>query len=161
MGFLTNRSLEAGKVRVGEHSFSESDDINKNRKTYDIDEFMRHRDYNVITLLHDIALVRIKGSITFGLYVRPACLHQYKTQILMNQTAVAVGYGSMGYGEDSSTVLMKVNLTVVHPRGCRNILESSKSQICVQGSNTSTGEYGDTCQGKRFLKKIYFTKKFN
>lgn len=72
----------------------------------------------------------------------------------MNQTATAVGFGSMGYGEVSSKVLMKVNLTIVRPSGCRGILESSKGQICVKGTKTDAGEYGDTCEGEIHLNLL-------
>lgn len=99
-------------------------------------------------------MIKVIEEFKFHLFVRPACLHQNSREILKGQSAIAIGFGALGHGADNSDVLMKVKLTVVPPKDCKGLLEESKSQICVKGERSESGETGDTCGGKFILNEI-------
>lgn len=132
-------------MRVGEHDLNVVDNLN--RKDYGIQEFIRHENYNRTSYINDIALIKVNATMTFNLKVRPACLHQERREILMNKNFTAIGFGALGYSQESSSVLLKVNLFGVHSSECRGILRTSNSQFCVRGNQTNEGQYGDTCGG--------------
>ena len=125
---------------------------NSERKDYTIQEFIRHKNYDPKNFLNDIALIKLVKSITFSPYVRPACLHQKKSAKLMGSKVDAIGFGALGYAEDSSNVLMKVRMDVAHPNECKGLLGNSSSQICIKGRPTSGEVHGDTCEGEKISK---------
>lgn len=135
-------------VRVGEHNLTDPNNVYRN--DYDIESFLL-RNYSSSSHIHDIALIKLKESIQFNVNVRPGCLHQNRSEKLLHQGVVAIGFGALGFAEDSSSVLMKVNLTVIHPSLCANLGMKVSSQVCVAGKEThQDGQkvYGDTCQGE-------------
>jgi hypothetical protein len=143
---------------VGEHAFNLENSL---RRDFDIEEFIQNKNYNSLTFINDIALVKLSQQILFNFYVRPACLHQNKSEVLIRKTFIAIGFGAVKYGDLTSDVLMKVNLTVVHPNQCKDLSINVTNQICLKGLHSPTGEqdqYGDTCGGELL---IFHFKKFN
>lgn len=140
------RGVEVSKVRLGEADLSSK---NENVVDYETQEFIKHPNYNSITNFNDIALIKLKVNVKFSKNIRPACLHQKNDEILTGQNAIAIGFGRTSYGEESSEVLLKVNLTVVHKSKCTKINNGIKleSQLCLKGNMTKNGQFADTCQG--------------
>lgn len=133
-------------VRLGESDLSSR---NQFVKDFEVMEFIQHDDYSPITNYNDIGLIKLMKNVQFSKNIRPACLHQNNEEILMHKHVVAIGFGNTGYDGESSEVLLKVNLTILHPTKCVNVNEqkSLQSQLCVKGNLTESGSFGDTCQG--------------
>ena len=95
--------------------------------------------------------------------VRAACLHQNNYENLVYMHAVAIGFGNTGYDEDSSEVLLKVNLTMLQPSNCSKVNEDREMrfQLCVKGNLTESGKFGDTCQGIKKKRKFVIFFKIN
>lgn len=138
----------------------ESDLSNRNTfvKDYEVESFIEHQSYNPGTHYNDIALIKLKNNVTFSKNVRPACLHQNINEILMHQHAIAIGFGRTDFDEDPSEILLKVNLTVLHPNQCKNVNEGRKlqSQLCLKGDETESGSFADTCQGDKNYSQLLY-----
>ena len=136
-------------VRLGETSL-DPERRNSYAKDYEVESFIEHPDYSPITKYNDIALIKLRRNVLMSKNVRPACLHQINYTNLTNQTVIAIGFGRTGFAEDYSEVLLKVNLTVIHPNLCLNTANGRKlqSQLCLKGKHIKSGGYGDACDGR-------------
>jgi Trypsin len=69
---LINRSTENDiLVRLGEYDFSKT---STTRKTFQVDKITRHEDYDRRGVKNDIALLKLKTSVTFSSVILPICL---------------------------------------------------------------------------------------
>lgn len=77
-------------VRIGFHRFSDEEGI-----TVDINNMIRHPDYEAPAMYHDIALVQLKNDITFNPCIKSACL--YQQHYTMPKKAWVSGWGVTTY----------------------------------------------------------------
>lgn len=120
-----------------------------------IDSFIAHERFQMDSLYHDIAVIKLKEQVNFNRYIRPACLWPNDTQF--GSTVIATGWGYTRAGDiKSSDELRKVDLKVMSNARCRKVLQDvhlpngiSDSQICA-GDSSNSGK--DTCNGG---KKLY------
>ncbi|EFA12222.2 serine protease P60 [Tribolium castaneum] len=108
-----------------------------------------HPKYKSASHYHDIALLKINRSISIiSQYFRPACL---QIEERSGDHLQAIGWGKTDFFGDTSSHLLKVNLTTVPYKECKQRFTSSrrlkegikdKEQICAGDS-----EGGDTCPG--------------
>ncbi|XP_055544823.1 serine protease snake-like [Wyeomyia smithii] len=133
-------------VRLGEHDLQNDDD---DVVDIGISLIERHPQYNVSSLYHDIALIKLQEPAGFSAIIRPACLW---TGLAENVTSViATGFGLTKIAEKQSEVLRRVKLDFLHKRECaaeyKNLRGFKRGmideQMCV-GSKTG-GK--DTCEG--------------
>lgn len=114
-------------------------------------ERLRHPDWQLPTKYNDIALFKLERSVSFSLYVRPACLAD--TFAPNTERAIATGWGRMENFQQSDTML-KVVLEWFSAKECNASLEpflnrrishgvDDRTQICAG----SRRQRKDTCQG--------------
>lgn len=139
---LLRESETVSIIRLGEHDLDNQNSLW--RKDYDVDEFISHEGYDSNKKVNDIALIKLKTDVTISTKVRPACLHQNPTMRLLDHNVTAIGFGNTGYADDSSKVLLKVNMLVINPNLCRKWVHTNlvSSQLCIQGRGRA-----DTCSG--------------
>ena len=83
---------------------------------------IRHPQYKPARTYFDIALIKLATEVTFSKFIRPACLWQSS----VNTTkSVAIGFGSTGYFQQNSEVLLKVGLDVIDNQECSKYFDSS------------------------------------
>lgn len=140
-------------IRLSEHQFSQP---NNKFEQFQIAQIIRHPDYKLPALYNDIALMELRGTVEFKLYLRPACLWQLPT---INETmATATGWGRTNYLGNGSDILQKVELNLVANPHCNAEFPSSRkllqgiieTQMCLgypDGSrDTCTGDSGGPVQ---------------
>lgn len=115
-----------------------------------VQEFIKHKEYNSITKVNDIALIKLDRSLEFSLNgLRPACLMTSSDELIKEEIKkgkfkkpVATGWGNTENGGHSQN-LLKVELELFHDNVCeleypyRNL----SNYICAGI------KYKDTCQG--------------
>lgn len=127
---------------------SDKDDIQE----IDIAEKIPHPNYNSATKYNDIALFKLKMSVKFSPYVRPACLNIQNE--IKGKFGIATGFGKLAYGaKNSSKDLMKVQLEIIPNNKCegyfkekmQKTLENGVKKEMICAGVLSGGK--DTCQG--------------
>lgn len=111
-------------VRLGEINILKS---NRNSRAidYKVDDMIRHPNYKLKKKYYDIALIRLATEVAFSKYIRPACLWQSAN---VNSTkSVAIGFGTTGYMEEKTGVLLKVGLDVINNQECSDYHDSEDS----------------------------------
>ncbi|XP_055594342.1 venom protease-like [Uranotaenia lowii] len=139
----------ASVVRLGELALDSSND-EAFPEDFNVAELFPHPEYRMATQYNDIALLKLDRKVIFSPYIRPICLPQ--SEVLKNRKAIATGWGTIGYGESTSPVLLKVVLDMFSHEECSPQFEPNRklkdgirpeSQICAGSRNSSK----DTCQG--------------
>nr|XP_024216244.1 uncharacterized protein LOC106677624 [Halyomorpha halys] len=112
---------------------------------------INHPQYNDRRLYHDISLFELEREVKLNTYIRPLCLHTSK-EVNAN-SAIASGWGLTSWGGHESSMLQKVNLSIVTNKECNNHFGSDFKQQLPNGIVDNTmvcagGEAGkDTCRG--------------
>ncbi|XP_071440518.1 venom peptide isomerase heavy chain-like isoform X2 [Hetaerina americana] len=168
------RGGEAKWVQIGDLGLSPvvtANTVGANGRILQVVERIRHPNYKTPPKYNDIALLKLAplpGDGTpliptrpipeggqhplFNKFIRPACLHR-ETSLPFSK-ALATGWGRIGYGDDASPDLLKVQLSIIDTSVCN---ESYSAEIATtklsQGiipNQICAGELGggkDTCQG--------------
>ncbi|XP_065081317.1 venom protease-like [Ochlerotatus camptorhynchus] len=150
-GHCTN-SIEHGPattVRLGDLALDSSND-EAFPEDFNIAETIPHPDYRLTSQYNDIALMKLDRKVILSPFIRPICL-PLSGELRYNR-AIATGWGTIGYGEATSPILLKVVLDMFAYDECTVQFEANRklkdglnqgTQICA-GSRDSTK---DTCQG--------------
>jgi len=104
--------------------------------------------------VNDIAILKLKNSVTFTEFIQPICLPiapEMKNIDLENKTAFATGWGSVGSepGAPANTKLMQIEIPVTTSEECKRAyanIESAVIDHTVLCAGLSDGQK-DTCQG--------------
>ncbi|XP_053671479.1 serine protease snake-like [Anopheles nili] len=132
-------------VRLG------SRDLLRPAQDCSIQAIQQHPGYVGIQSYNDIALVKLEQPVNIaGMLIRPACLWTSK-DIPDQVPIVATGWGKLGYFEESSTVLQRVQIPIVSNEQCNKVLYRSRrfpygvlpTQLCA--GHPQGGK--DTCEG--------------
>jgi len=116
-----------------------------------VDKTIPHRSFNNVTLENDIALVKIKGRISFTDFIQPVCLpfqNDIDYETIVNKKLTVSGWGKINAGElGGSTKLMYAEVTVWDQNICNNsvppkIRPIRDSQLCANGATRQ-----DACKG--------------
>ncbi|KAJ3665167.1 hypothetical protein Zmor_000677 [Zophobas morio] len=102
-------------IRVGDLDLSTSSDI-ANPQDLPIEEFYTHPTYKAPSVYHDIALIKVKRPIVFDFFTQPACLHLNRN--IPTTVLQVAGWGKTDFYGDSSSHLMKANITLVSSKEC-------------------------------------------
>jgi secreted trypsin-like serine protease len=135
-------------VRLGELNLNDTTE-DADPQDFDVEAVFVHPDYKPPSLYNDVALLKLKKTVLFNLYIKPACVHTEEK--LPNSLIQAIGWGKTDFYGDSSSHLLKVYLTIIKHQTCSksysNISErklakgiEDKSQICA---GDASGK--DTC----------------
>ncbi|XP_029729399.2 venom protease-like isoform X2 [Aedes albopictus] len=139
----------ATTVRLGELALDSSND-EAFPEDFKIAETIPHPDYRLTSQYNDIALIKLDRKVILSPYIRPICLPM--SGELKNRRAIATGWGTIGYGEATSPILLKVVLDMFGHEECSVQFEANRklkdglnavSQICAGSRDSSK----DTCQG--------------
>ncbi|XP_068212901.1 trypsin-1-like isoform X2 [Palaemon carinicauda] len=96
---------------------------------------------------HDIALLFIDGTLTFGSTLKPLCMPQPEDYVA-DKGVIATGWGVTSFQGDSSNVLREVSLTLKSQEECKTLNENAPETYIVTDNMICTlGEDKDACQG--------------
>ncbi|KAL7292236.1 hypothetical protein TKK_0014184 [Trichogramma kaykai] len=156
-------NLKLAGVRIGEHDLSSEIDCEsygndsalicaKKYRDLEIEWSLVHPAYSQVTWQNDIALVRLRGTMSFKpANVRPICLPlDEASSRALGPTALVTGWGSTEATYPSTTSrLRKVSLPIVDTDRCRKAYSdqpfmeiSAERQLCAGGQ-----EGRDSCSG--------------
>jgi secreted trypsin-like serine protease len=144
-------------VRLGELNLNDTTE-DADPQDFDVEAVFVHPDYKPPSHYNDVALLKLKKTVLFNLYIKPACVHTEEK--LPNSLIQAIGWGKTDFYGDSSSHLLKVYLTIIKHKTCSksysNISErklakgiEDKSQICAgdaSGKDTCPGDSGGPLQ---------------
>lgn len=99
-----------------------------------VKEIILHPDVNLPELLNDIALIKLDEKVTFGKFVRPACLYS-GTDKKENDTVIITGWGAKRYGEYFSDDQMKVEMEIYSKEGCNSTNYPAYTSVLCVGSH--------------------------
>lgn len=123
---------------------------NKQSRTFALEHTCIHPDFNHNTLLHDIAILKLKEPIVRNSLVDTICLPP-KEQLIENGTKVWVaGWGSNAEYSSSLNVLMHADLQILTPSLCPSI-ETNEYQMCAGWSDGKK----DACEFSFFINSLF------
>ncbi|XP_076354067.1 clotting factor B-like isoform X2 [Tachypleus tridentatus] len=102
------------KVRIGQVNVYEG-------RLYDVEAIKVHEGYIKRHYYNDIALIRLKESVSYSDAIAPVCLpnHVLARQDLTGVSTTLLGYGDLSYGGPSTDVLQEVHgIPVISSRDC-------------------------------------------
>lgn len=145
------------RIRLGEWNLltdpdcDEHDYCNEPPLDVGIEEMINHEDYDKVTILNDIALVKLNQSVNFTETISPVCLplsDQAKNKNTDEMVFTAIGWGNTehrnGTYEYGSTHKLHVQVRGVNLTYCNEVYddEITPTQICAGGESGK-----DSCQG--------------
>ncbi|KAE8573470.1 venom protease isoform X2 [Halyomorpha halys] len=146
-----NRVGQATWVRLGDLDISINNDDAEPIELR-IKRRINHPQYNRQRLYHDIALFELEREVQLNTYIRPLCLSTGNDVDI--KSAMASGWGHTSWGGRGSSMLQKVNLTVVSNEKCNNnygrgeYRQQLPNGIVEDLMLCAGGQPGkDTCQG--------------
>lgn len=99
-------------IRIGAQKF-----LSAGYKSFSVKTLLIHEGYNTETFENDIALMRIKETLTLGQNFRAICFSQL-TELPEASVGTAVGYGSTDKGREHSDALRQVDVPIVSAEDC-------------------------------------------
>lgn len=116
---------------------------------YLISERIPHPKYNLSSRYNDIALLRLRGRVTFNPFVRPACL---PTDSSIPSDLTAMGWGATDHLSLASEVLLEVTISLFTYTECSSFYRDDETklslgiieetQICSGSRNDEKGACG-------------------
>ncbi|XP_055599605.1 uncharacterized protein LOC129748866 [Uranotaenia lowii] len=135
-------------VRFGDLNLYTTDG-DETAQQIEIAEIIRHPLHRYASHYHDIALLRLKESVQINPSVCPACL--WTSDEVRFTKLEATGWGSTGFGENVSPILLKMTLSPVTESECRDVYGNNthrKLKSGIQGHQICAwDEKADTCEG--------------
>jgi secreted trypsin-like serine protease len=114
-----------------------------------VTDFIKHENYDRNSKQNDIALVKLAKEVAFSSLIRPACLWQNSQ--LNSGKVTAIGWGIVGYYQETSDDLLKVEINVFDNSECVHQFEDDY-EIVINDNQICAGVRAggkDTCQGGR------------
>ncbi|KAJ8734552.1 hypothetical protein PYW08_013802 [Mythimna loreyi] len=112
--------------------------------SYSVDKIISHENYNSVSIINDVSLLKVKSDIQFSELVQPIALPTENTGA--GEDLFLSGWGRLSYPGTLPVQLQMINLTSLSVERCQNIYKRINpvysSQIC---SLTKTGE--GACHG--------------
>ncbi|XP_027839993.2 transmembrane protease serine 9-like [Aphis gossypii] len=138
------RKLKKSRIRVifGDHDQSTSTD--GETITRMVSSIVRHRNFDVNSYNHDVALLRLRKAIPFTKSVRPICLPS-ATREPSGKVGTVVGWGRLSEGGNLADVVQEVQVPILSLAQCR----ASKYRPQRITANMICAGKGveDSCQG--------------
>ncbi|XP_064093207.1 clotting factor B-like [Macrobrachium nipponense] len=96
---------------------------------------------------HDIALLYLGGTLTFGTTVKPLCMPRPEDYVAEKEV-VATGWGVTDYGGNQSNTLQEVGLNLKSPEDCKTLNDNApETQFITDNMICALGQNKDACQG--------------
>ena len=99
-------------------------------------------------------MIKLPTKATLNRYVQIACLPTETINLVSNDQAIAVGWGTTSSGGSTSDVLLQVNLTIYSSDKCSKVSSPSYSRFQICAGYLPGGR--DTCQGSYNFSLIYY-----
>ncbi|XP_028998615.1 coagulation factor X [Betta splendens] len=119
-----------------------------NEATHYVETIVTHNKYRPDTYLNDIALIKLTKPIKFSRYILPACIPEqdFAEKVLMRQQeALVSGFGRIGEGRQTSTILQRLAMPYVDRLTC---IESTQLRISTRMFCAGYHSVAkDACQG--------------
>lgn len=146
---LPSQPEEYGVI-LGEHDV---DVVSGNEQYFEVSQIIRHPNYNGLTKLNDIALIKLKTPVVFNSFIRPICMveqgaltdHSPNAVDMTNQDCTVIGWGHFDGTLQRSSVLRKLDLRIIPDQFCRT-LTLLNVQKYDPASNVVEGD-GKFCAG--------------
>ncbi|KOB77351.1 Hemocyte protease-1 [Operophtera brumata] len=107
-------------------------------------EKIEHAEYDHMSHMNDIALLKLQLPALFNTYVWPICLPPVGLELSVNETTVLIGWGTVSFGGPTSPVLQEVAMPIWEHQKC---VDSFTDQVFDE--NYCVGSYSggrDACQ---------------
>ncbi|XP_062552026.1 transmembrane protease serine 9-like isoform X2 [Armigeres subalbatus] len=162
---VDHNNIRPDIVRFGDLNL-ETDDDDEYSQQLKIVEIYRHPSHRFGLKYHDIALMKLESPVRIHDTVCPACLW-IDTELRFREL-VATGWGSTGYFEDRTPILLKVSLKPMKTAECKAFYTSElvrgletglhENHLCAvdQKMDTCEGDSGGPLQVK-LLHRTYLT----
>ncbi|XP_026685546.1 serine protease snake-like [Diaphorina citri] len=142
-------------VRLGELNLVRNDD-GASPENFKVVQVYPHPDYRSNVKYNDIALLRLDRTVEFSNSIRPACLYTSETTSMPR--AIATGWGTVGFGDRSSDVLLKVGLNFIDSQKCASLYRSEQSSSLHKGIvDSGRGGISWNCGGSLVSEKFVLT----
>ncbi|XP_070507822.1 transmembrane protease serine 9-like [Chironomus tepperi] len=102
-----------------------------------------NHQYDDVTKLNDIAILKLAQHLIYSHYIRPVNLPSREHALLPGTILTTSGWGKLSSGGSSPEILQSVHVPVVSNAACNAIYD-----VTIQNQHLCAGEYGrDSCQG--------------
>jgi len=137
------------RVVVGDQDIKNKFD-SMSAKTYTVKRVIRHKNFDINTLFHDVAVLSLSQDINYDRSVQSVCLNRQPTHDFTGTTVQVAGWGATSAGSSTSSTLRKVDVRVWSNSQCADNQHygqtSSKitaNQICAATPESKK----DSCSG--------------
>jgi len=151
-------------ARMGEHDITTSSELSGTVQRR-IQRTVLHEGWDKVSLVNDIALVKISGNpLTYTTRIRAACLpfdYQGVTDTSIQPSPYVTGFGALEDGQPSATKLFQAKVPVVGHEACRSAYSGvrnvrlTRNHICAGQGNADTcaGDSGGPMLSDRFRNR--------
>lgn len=114
-----------------------------------VEKVVVHESYDLLTKLHDIALIRLDGVVKYTDFVRPICLPPKDLELKENEYLTVAGWGRTEVFYSHSPIKLKVNVPLVNLTYCNWKVKSLQSNLNIENTQLCAGgQQGlDSCSG--------------
>jgi len=137
------------RVVVGDQDIKNSFDV-QSAKTYTVKRVVRHKNFDINTLFHDVAILSLSQDINFDYTVQSVCLDRQASHDFTGTTVQVAGWGATSAGSSTSSTLRKVDVRVWSNAVCADNQHygSTSSRITSNQICAATPESRkDSCSG--------------
>ncbi|KAL5235896.1 hypothetical protein ACI65C_003306 [Semiaphis heraclei] len=138
------RKLKKSRIRVifGDHDQSTTTD--GETITRMVSSIVRHRNFDVNSYNHDVALLRLRKAVPFTKSVRPICL-PVPTREPSGKVGTVVGWGRVSEGGNLADVVQEVQVPILSLAQCR--ASKYRPQRITNNMICAGKGVEDSCQG--------------
>ncbi|KAL1117771.1 hypothetical protein AAG570_004086 [Ranatra chinensis] len=135
-------------VRLGDLEFNKANTL-VNPEDVRISQTIVHPEYRPPALYNDIALYRLEKTVSYSLWVKPACVHSMPK--IPFKKATACGWHGEGFANNDTPQLKDVELSLAFGAECQQLAKKIGAQMLDQGFKqqkmvcASTKGNGENC----------------
>ena len=94
------------RVIVGDQDIKNSFDV-MSAKTYTVKRVVRHKNFDINSLFHDVAVLSLSQDINFDHSVQSVCLNRQSNHDFTGTTVQVAGWGATSAGSATSSTLRR------------------------------------------------------
>ncbi|KAG8231378.1 hypothetical protein J437_LFUL008926, partial [Ladona fulva] len=132
------------RIILGDHDMHSTTDTPIVSRT--VASVVKHRNFDLETYNHDIALLRLRKTVTFSKRVRPVCLPKAPSTEPAGKVGTVVGWGRVSEGGALPSIAQEVQVPILSLEQCRFQSKYRPSRITSYMLCAGKGSQ-DSCQG--------------